>query len=98
METEQLISVHELCRHHEIEFSFIDALQEFGLIETRTVETTRYIDAAQLKDLEKMIRLHYELDINVAGIDAISHLLNRIDDLCRQLTAIKSRLRLYESG
>jgi len=96
METEHLIPVHEFCACHKIEFSFINSLNEYGLIEVTTIEETIYIYKGQMKDLEKMIRLHYELDINIEGIDAISHLLQRVDNLHEELTALKNRLRLYE--
>ena len=97
METDNLISVQQFCIHHNVEFAFINSLNEYGLIEVTTVEETQYIYKGQLKDLEKMIRMHYELDINIEGIDAISHLLNRVDDLHTELTALKNKLRLYEN-
>ena len=43
-----------------------------------------------------MIRLHHELDINMAGIDSVLHLLNKIEGLQTELLAIRNRLRIYE--
>ena len=97
METDNLISVQQFCIHHNVEFAFINSLNEYGLIEVTTVEETQYIYKGLLKDLEKMIRMHYELDINIEGIDAISHLLNMVDDLHTELTSLKNKLRLYEN-
>ena len=97
METDNLISVQQFCIHHNVEFAFINSLNEYGLIEVTTVEETQYIYKGQLKDLEKMIRMHYELDINIEGIDAISHLLNKVDNLHSELTSLKNKLRLYEN-
>jgi hypothetical protein len=97
MKTEHLISAYEFCRGHKIEFSFVNALNESGLIEVTVIETTPYISKGQMKDLEKMIRLHYEMDINIEGIEAIAHLLQRVDNLHAELTTIKNRLRLYEN-
>lgn len=97
METDNLISVQQFCINHNVEFAFINSLNEYGLIEVTTVEETQYIYKGQLKDLEKMIRMHYELDINIEGIDAISHLLNMVDDLHTELTSLKNKLRLYEN-
>lgn len=96
METENLISVQQFCTHHNIEFGFLNSLNEYGLIEITTIEETQYIYKGQLKNLEKMIRLHYELDINIEGIEAISHLLNRVEDLHTELNMLKNKLRLYE--
>ena len=36
-------------------------------------------------------------DINIEGIDAIAHLLRRVDQLQHELNVIRNRLRLYES-
>lgn len=96
METSNLILIEEVCIHHKVESSFINTLNEFGLIEIIVVENDHYISNEQLKDLEKMIRLHYELDINLEGIDVISNLLKRIDHLQEELNTIKNRLRNHE--
>ncbi|MDQ3110948.1 MAG: chaperone modulator CbpM [Bacteroidota bacterium] len=98
METEDLIPVQEIITHHKIEISFLDSLHEFGLIEITTVKETRYLFKGQLSELEKMIRLHYELEINLEGIEAISHLLQRVNSLQEELVAARNRLRVYESG
>ena len=43
-----------------------------------------------------MMRMHYDLDINMEGIDVIAHLLKRIDSLQQELKMAKNRLRLFE--
>ena len=96
MQTEQLITVDEFCVIHNIEISFIFSLQQSGLIEIKAVEETGYIDAGQLQQLEKIIRLYYDLDINLEGIETINHLLQRITSLQDEVIRLKNRLRLYE--
>ena len=98
MKTEYLITVDEFCDKHNIEVSFISSLEQTGLIEIITIEDTGFIAVEQLKQLEKYIRLFYELDINLEGIDTIKHLLLRINVLHEEITALKNRLRLYETG
>jgi hypothetical protein len=51
-----------------------------------------------LQKLEKMVRLHHDLDINIAGIEAIAHLLERLEYLQDEMRTLKNRLRLYEEG
>jgi hypothetical protein len=96
MENEDLLPIEQLCSHYDIEFSFVTALTDFGLLEITTVEQVPHLSKAQLKDLEKMIRLHYELDINMEGIDAVSHLLKKVNTLQEELNGLRNRLRLYE--
>ena len=98
MQTKNLIPIDDFCTHHNIEISFISSLQQTGLIETTIIKDTGFIDSAQLRQLEKIVRLHYELDINLEGIETITHLLQRIISLQEDNIALKNRLRLYESN
>ena len=92
-----LIPADEFCASHSIEISFIDSLQEAGLIEITTIKETEYIQESQLNELEKIVHLYYELDINLEGIDTVIHLLQRINDMQDEITLLKNRLRLYDS-
>ncbi len=96
METENLILIEKICSHHEVEISFVHALREYGLIEVVEVADHQYLPNEQLKDFEKMMRLHYELNINLEGIDAIAHLLERIEYLQQELNAAKNKLTLLD--
>lgn len=98
MQTENLVAVDIFCTNHNIDISFISSLQENGMIDITTIEETEFIAAVQLKQLEKMIRFYYELDINLEGIDAIIHLLNRINALQDENAALKNKLRFYEAN
>jgi hypothetical protein len=91
-----MIPANEFCTYHNIEISFLNSLQEAGLIEITTIEETEYIPENQLNELEKIIRLYYELDINLEGIETVMHLLQRINDMQDEITLLKNRLRLYE--
>ncbi|MGZ3900530.1 MAG: chaperone modulator CbpM [Bacteroidia bacterium] len=91
MKTEDLIPVEILCTNYNIEFSFIDSLNEIGLVEIVTMEKTNFIEKDHLSELERMIRLHSELGINIEGIEAISHLLRRVDELKHEIMLLKNR-------
>jgi len=96
MQTEYLIAVEEFCANHNIEISFISSLQKTGLIEITTIKETGFVDSAQLRQLEKIVHLYYELDINLEGIETINHLLQRISSMQDEIIALRNRLRLYE--
>lgn len=97
MQTDYLVAVDEFCANHNIEISFIGSLQKTGLIEMITLNEALYIEANQLPQLEKIVHLYYELDINLEGIETIFHLLQRIKSLHDENTALRNKLRLYES-
>ena|SRR6516225_1108045 len=93
MQNENLIPV-DLCRvQYNIELSFIQSLDEHGFIHIVSVEQQQFIDIDELQTLEKLIRLHYELDINMEGIEAISFLLERVQHMQDEIAYLKSRLR-----
>lgn len=93
-----LISASEFCVYHNIEFSFINTLKEFGLVETINLKQVDYIPKDQIGKLERMIRLHRELEINLEGIDTIDHLLDRVRHLQEEVIMLKNKLRLYEDN
>ena len=96
MQTEEMIIVNEFCIHHNIEFSFINALQQSGLIEITQAEEKWYVHETQLPQLEKMVRLYYEMDINLEGIETITYLLIRMNDMQQQIIQLNNRLAMYE--
>ena len=98
MQTENLIALEEFCASHNIEISFISSLQQTGLIEITRIMETGFIDSGQLKKLEKIVNFYNELDINLEGIETITHLLERMSSLQDEITELKNRLRLYESN
>lgn len=96
METGKLIPAGDFCHHHQIEISFLYSLENFGLISMTTRDDMVFLDTEQLLELEKIIRLHFDLDINLEGIDVINHLLKRMEEMQGELSQLKNRLRLYE--
>ncbi len=92
-----LIAIATLCSYYEIEFSFFDALYKTGLIQIVIIEQDQFIHQDQIGDLEKMIRLHHELNVNIEGIDVALNLLEKEKELREELNALKNRLKLYEN-
>jgi predicted lipoprotein len=42
------------------------------------------------------VRLHYELDINLEGIETIFHLLDRIEALQQEMRDLQKKIGVYE--
>ncbi|QEM10294.1 MULTISPECIES: chaperone modulator CbpM [Mucilaginibacter] len=95
MKTAELIAANDFCVYHNVEYTFITSLHEAGLVEVTIINETTFIPQTELQKLEKLITLH-ELDINIAGIEAISHLLDRVEKLQQDMRYLKNRLSLYE--
>lgn len=97
MQTGEMIIVHEFCVHHNIDISFINALQDSGLIEVKKIDEELCLPEAELPQLEKMVRLYYEMDINLEGIETITYLLKRMNEMQEQIMQLNNKLILYEN-
>ena len=97
MQIQDMVSAQDFCTYHNVEISFIYSLQEYGLLEITTLEEKAYVSSNNLQQLEKMVLLYNEMDINLEGIDTITHLLQRINDMQQQITSLTNRLSIYEN-
>jgi hypothetical protein len=96
MEREKMIPASEFCTYHNIELSFIYSLQESGLIDIASIEEKIFVPVNQLKHLEKLMRLKQEMDINIEGIETITYLLQRINDMQQHILELNNKLAFYE--
>mmetsp|Transcript_32561 Transcript_32561/g.43005 ORF Transcript_32561/g.43005 Transcript_32561/m.43005 type:complete len:99 (+) Transcript_32561:58-354(+) len=97
MKEQHLIPTRTICSHYNIEISFVDTLYQMGLIQVEIVEENQYIHQDQVSDLEKIIRLHNDLDLSIEGIDIVLNLLQKEQLLRDEISTLKNRLRLYEN-
>jgi len=97
MSEQTLIPADTICLHYNIEISFVDELNRMGLIQIEVIEQAQFIHQDQISDLEKIIRLHNELNVNLEGIDVVFNLLEKERRLQTELIALKNRLRIYEN-
>ena len=98
MQLEDYIPAGEFCAHYKIEYSFISTLHEAGLIAMITQDGATLLSIEELPALEKFVRWHYELSINPEGIEALSHMLQRVELLLDENRTLRNRLRRFESG
>lgn len=96
MSKEKFIQIDQLCRHYQVEMAFFSDLHEFGIIEITTIEDLSFIHEDKITVVEKIIRIHKDLNINLEGIDTVLNLLVKLNDLQTELNTVKNRLRLYE--
>jgi MerR HTH family regulatory protein len=96
MQPEEMIAAEVFYIHHNIELSFINSLHESGLIEITREEEKIFIPLSQVGQLEKMVRLHYEMGINPEGIETITYLLERMNEMQRQIVYLTNKLSMYE--
>jgi hypothetical protein len=93
---ENLMTIQEYSVTYNIEPEFLTSLEECGIVFFSLEGEKKYIREEQLDELERYIHFHYDLNINIEGIDAIRHLLQRVHHLDAEVRQLKSRLNLHE--
>lgn len=97
MNTENFIPINTLCLHYKLEITFFNTLNENGLIEIQLIDNIEYVHKESIYEIEKIVRMHKELDVNIEGIDVVLNLLQKIDALQTELLKVRNRLLLYEN-
>ena len=92
----ELLNAKELCTHYNVEYHFLELLFEHDLIDIININEQHYLHADALRNLESLVRMHYDLNINLEGIEVINNLLSRVNNLHEQIKQLKNKLKLYE--
>lgn len=90
----QRLSRSEIISIYNIEIHFFDELTSVGLLQVEHEQDETYLDLDHLSNLERFANMHYDLDINVPGIEVIERLLQQM----KTLEAENHRLRLHLDG
>lgn len=85
----QRISRTQLVTLYKIEAQFFDELAEVGLLKIEEEQQECYVQYDYLGDLERFTNLHYDLGVNVAGLEVIQNLLKKMEDLRAELERLK---------
>ncbi|WP_447951199.1 chaperone modulator CbpM [Chryseobacterium koreense] len=78
------ISREELVKIYNIEITFFDSLEEAGLLKTETENDVKYLLYEELPALERFANWHYDLDVNLPGLEVIHHLLEKMERLSQE--------------
>lgn len=87
------ISREELVRIYNIEITFFDSLEEAGLVETELEDEVKYLRYEDLGHFEKFANWHYDLEVNLPGLEIIHHLLEKIE----RLKDVNRKMLIYEN-
>ena len=93
----ELLRVEDCCAHYDIDYNFLELLREHDLIDLININEQHYLHVDALRNLETLMRMHYDFDINLEGIEVINNLLSRVNNLHGELLLLKNKLKVYES-
>ena len=86
------ISREELVKIYEIDITFFDELEEFGLLKTETEDDVKYLLYEELPTFEKFANWHYDLEVNMPGLQVIQNLLSQIHALQQENRQLMNKM------
>lgn len=86
------ISREELVKIYNIEITFFDELVDVGLLNVETENEIRYLPYEDLPVFEKFTNWHYDLEINLPGLEVINHMLQKMEDLKKKNRDLMNKL------
>lgn len=96
MTTIRYITIREFSEFHNIEVEVVKKFIAEGLVAAHQQDEMPCIDERDIEQLESMIRLHHELEINIAGVETIMHMRRRMAEMQSQLAEMEYRLHKYD--
>lgn len=86
------ISREELVKIYNIEITFFDELVDSGLLNIQTENEIRYLMYEDLPNFERFTNWHYDLDINLPGLEVIHEMLKKMEVLKQRNRELMNRL------
>lgn len=93
MNSDMYISIKTFCKINRVDESFVQVLNEYDILTIEKQNKEAVVALEALPILEKMVRLHKELDINPEGLHAIHQLLKQIYTLEQEVELLQRKLR-----
>ncbi len=92
-----LIPLEEVRFRYQIEGEFLEHLQDAGLLQFIQNKEGNYLALEELDKLEKILHWHFTLEINLPGVEVISNLLPKIENLQEEVQSLRNLIRFYQS-
>lgn len=95
------ISIEKVVQIYNIDDHFVQELIASELLHPQTENSVQYIMYEELPHLERFTNWHYDLEINLPGIEIIHKLLSQIEELRnenRRLSQISQKLTNWEEA
>ncbi|PQA91101.1 MerR family transcriptional regulator [Chryseobacterium shigense] len=86
------ISREELVKIYNIEITFFDELVDGGLLNVETENEIHYLLYEDLPVFERFTNWHYDLEINLPGLEVINDMLRKMEDLKRRNRDLMNKL------
>lgn len=96
MKEESYILIQHFCETTLVDPEFIEQLLEYGLIQHVVQGNEPAVHQEELPVLERMVRLHYDLDINLEGLQVIAHMRQKMIRMQKEMLELERKLKRFE--
>jgi len=96
MTKSHLIPIADICSVHQVEIRWMEKLKDYGLVRIIVEAETLYLPEEELKNLERILMFKNELGINLAGIETIIQLLERLELAQQRVATLENQLKRFQ--
>ncbi|KQC33045.1 hypothetical protein AAU57_06710 [Nonlabens sp. YIK11] len=96
MERYLFIPIEQFCSSHQIEIQWIKSLEDYGLITVIYEKEELFVSEKELIKLERILTFYRDLEINLAGIETVFHLLERLENAQERVRYLENKLQKFE--
>ncbi|WP_299177343.1 chaperone modulator CbpM [uncultured Chryseobacterium sp.] len=86
------ISREELIKIYDVEITFFDELVDCGLLNVEIENEIRYLSYEELPAFERFANWHYDLEINLPGLEVIHEMLQKLEGLKKRNRELMQKL------
>lgn len=90
------ILIQHFCETTKVEPEFIEQLFEYGLIQHLEHGDAPAVHQEEIPKIERMARLHYDLDINLEGLQVIAHMREKMIQMQKEMLELQRKLKRFE--
>jgi chaperone modulatory protein CbpM len=89
------IALKEFCAFHQVDHTVVFEVADRGLVELTKRPDDYYLPEKAVAQLERILRLHTDLGINMPGIETIMHMRQRMIAMHEELEELRRQVREF---
>ena len=88
----EFVPAELFCNTYNINVAVVKSWQKIGLVELVELDEKSYIPHDQLRKMEQLLRLHFDLDIQLEDVDVVFNLIEKVKELQNENMILKGLL------
>ena len=93
----EFVPAELFCNMYSINVAVVESWQKMGLVDLIEYEEKPYIPNDQLHKLEQLLRLHFDLNIQLEDVDVVYNLIEKVKLLQKENLILRKILKNHLS-